>query len=439
MTETLWEQTLAELRSSLTVQDFTAWIACLTSTARGDALTVQAPSVFHRNWVQQHFLDRIRSTAMHVAGHPVAVSLAVGSGIPIRTSPSTCVSASPVPVIRKSATPGQQAFTFENFVVGPCNELAHAGAMAVASNPGHAYNPLFLHGGVGLGKTHLVHATANAIRKRYRGYRVLSIGAELFINEMVSAVRRQQMETFHHRFRKIDTLVVDDVQFIAGKERTQEEFLHTFNLLCAAGKQIVLSSDKPPRDIPKLEAGLRSRFEGGLTVEMTRPDRDTRRRILEAKAAQQGLDVPEEVLDYLTNRIRAVSVRELEGALTHLKAKTSLVGRRLDLALAEETIGPLYPISRERVPAERVESMVAEALDVPEAALLSSQRNARLVFARQVSMYLMRKQIGLAFAAIGERYGRDHTTVLHAVRAIEARRSCDPEVRRLVSNLEERL
>lgn len=439
MTETLWEQTLAELRSSLTVQDFTAWIACLTSTARGDALTVQAPSVFHRNWVQQHFLDRIRSTAMHVAGHPVAVSLAVGSGIPIRTSPSASVSASPVPVIRKSATPGQQAFTFESFVVGPCNELAHAGAMAVAANPGHAYNPLFLHGGVGLGKTHLVHATANAIRKRYRGYRVLSIGAELFINEMVSAVRRQQMETFHHRFRKIDTLVVDDVQFIAGKERTQEEFLHTFNLLCAAGKQIVLSSDKPPRDIPKLEAGLRSRFEGGLTVEMTRPDRDTRRRILEAKAAQQGLDVPEEVLDYLTNRIRAVSVRELEGALTHLKAKTSLVGRRLDLALAEETIGPLYPITRERVPAERVESMVSEALDVPEAALLSSQRNARLVFARQVSMYLMRKQIGLAFAAIGERYGRDHTTVLHAVRAIEARRSCDPEVRRLVSNLEERL
>lgn len=440
MTETLWEQTLTELRSSLSVQDFTAWIACLTSTAAGDALTVQAPSVFHRNWVQQHFLDRIRSTAMHVAGHPVAVSLSVGPGIAVRTPMSSSPApTSPVPVIRKSATPGQQAFSFENFVVGPCNEDAHQGATAVAANPGAAYNPLFLYGGVGLGKTHLVHATANAIRKRFRGYRVLSISAELFINEMVSSVRRQQMETFHHRFRKVDTLVVDDVQFIAGKERTQEEFLHTFNLLCAAGKQIVLSSDKPPREIANLEAGLRSRFEGGLTVEMTRPDRETRRRILEAKAVQQGLEIPEDVLDYLTERVRAASVRELEGALTRLKAKASLVGRRLDVALAEEAVGPLYPITRERVPAERVESVVAEALDVPETALLSSQRNARLVFARQVSMYLMRKQIGLAFAAIGERYGRDHTTVLHAVRAIEARRSCDPEVRRLVSNLEERL
>lgn len=439
MTETLWEQTLAELRSSLPVQDFTAWIACLTSTARGDALTVEAPNVFHRNWVQEHFLDRIRSTAMHVAGHPVAVSLSVGSGIAVRPSKSSPAATSPVPVIRKSATPGQQAFTFENFVVGPCNELAHAGATAVAAAPGGAYNPLFLHGGVGLGKTHLVHATANAIRKQFRGYRVLSIGAELFINEMVSAVRRQQMETFHHRFRKIDTLVVDDVQFIAGKERTQEEFLHTFNLLCAAGKQIVLSSDKPPREIANLEAGLRSRFEGGLTVEMTRPDRDTRRRILVAKAFQQGLEIPEDVLDYVTDRVPATSVRELEGALTRLKASASLLGRRIDRALAEETIGPLYPASRERVSVERVESVVAEGLNVPEGALVSSQRNARLVFARQVSMYLLRKHLGLAFAAIGERYGRDHTTVLHAVRAIGARRACDPEVRRLVATLEERL
>jgi chromosomal replication initiator protein len=437
--ESLWDQTLAELRSSLSIQDFTAWIACLrTSTAPGDALTVEAPSVFHRNWVQQHFLDRIRSTATHVAGHPIAISLSVGVGI---TMPNPVAARSSVPVIRKSATaaPGHQSFSFETFVVGNCNELAHAGARAVAESPGSAYNPLFIHGGVGLGKTHLVHAVANAVRERFRSYRVLSIGAELFINEMVSAVRRQQMETFHQRFRKIDTLVVDDVQFIAGKERTQEEFLHTFNLLCAAGKQIVLSSDKAPREIADLEIGLRNRFEGGLTVEVTRPDRDTRRRILAAKAEQQGLDVSDAVLDYLTDRVRAVSVRELEGALTRLKAMASLVGRTIDLTLAEEVIGRLYPVSRERVPVERVEALVTEALDVARPALLSAQRNARLVFARQVSMYLMRKQIGLSLAAIGERYGRDHTTVLHAVRAIEARRACDPEVRRLVTTLEEKL
>jgi chromosomal replication initiator protein len=433
----LWDQTLAELRSSMPVQDFTAWIACLrTSPETGDALTVEAPNVFHRNWVREHFLETIRSTATQLAGHPVAVSLSVGSGIPVHKA---IAPAAPVPVIRKSAVPGHQSFSFDTFVVGQCNELAHAGARAVAEHPGNVYNPLFIHGGVGLGKTHLVHAIANAVRQRFRSYRVLSISAELFINEMVSSVRRQQMETFHQRFRKIDTLVVDDVQFIAGKERTQEEFLHTFNLLCAAGKQIVLSSDKPPREIANLETGLRSRFEGGLTVEVTRPDRDTRRRILAAKAMQQELMLSDDVLDFLTDRIRAASVRELEGALTRLKAMATLVGRRIDVALAEDTIGRIYPVTRERVPVERVESLVGEALAVSATALLSSQRNARLVFARQVSMYLMRKQIGLSLAAIGERYGRDHTTVLHAVRAIEARRSCDPEVRRLVSTLEEKL
>jgi chromosomal replication initiator protein len=434
--ESLWDQTLAELRSSLPVQDFTAWIACLrSSTASADALAVEAPTVFHHNWVRDHFLDAIRSTATQVAGHPVAVSLSVGAGIPVRPP----ISASRVPVIRKSAVPGHQSFSFETFVVGHCNELAHAGARAVSESPGNVYNPLFIHGGVGLGKTHLVHATANAVRHRFRSYRVLSIGAELFVNEMVSAVRRQQMETFHQRFRKIDTLVVDDVQFIAGKERTQEEFLHTFNLLCAAGKQIVLSSDKPPREIVNLEIGLRSRFEGGLTVEVTRPDRDTRRRILAAKAAQQDLVLSDDVLDYLTDRVRAASVRELEGALTRLKAMATLIGRTIDLALAEDTIGRIYPAARDRVPVERVEGLVSEVLDVASAALVSSQRTARLVFARQVSMYLMRKQIGLSLASIGERYGRDHTTVLHAVRAIEARRACDPEVRRLVTTLEERL
>ncbi len=435
--ESLWNQTLAELRSSLSLQEFTAWIACLRSSEGvDDRLSVEAPSIFHRNWVQQHFLDRIRSTAAQLAGHPVSVSLSVGAGIPVCDS---AVATPPPSVVRRSVGSGQEAFTFDSFVVGPCNELAHAGARAVAEQPGATFNPLFVHGGVGLGKTHLVLAIGNAVRRRFRNYRVVSIGAELFVNEMVSSVRRQQMERFHQRFRKIDTLVVDDVQFIAGKERTQEEFLHTFNLLCAAGKQIVLSSDKPPRAIANLEVGLRNRFEGGLMVEVTPPDRETRRRILVLKAAQQGIGIAGEVLDYLAERIRAASVRELEGALTRLKAMATLVGRNIDLALAEETVGLLYPVTRERITLERVEALVSEALDVPATALMSDQRSARFVFARQVSMYLMRKRIGLPLAAIGERYGRDHTTVLHAVRAVDARRAGDPEVRRLVTTLEERL
>ena len=432
---TLWDQTMAQLQLTLPSQEFAVWISCLrTSAGAGDALTVEAPSAFHRNWVQRHFLDRIRTTVESVAGRPVPVVLSVGNAP---------VSAAPIPApIRAPTTaplPAAQALTFDAFVIGPCNELAHAAARAVASAPGTQYNPLFIHGGVGLGKTHLIHAIANAVRARFRSYRVLAISSELFVNEMVSAVRRQQMETFHQRFRRIDALLVDDVQFIAGKERTQEEFLHTFNRLCAGGRQIVVSSDRPPRDIPNLENGLRSRFEGGMIAEVTAPDYATRLRILEHKAMLAGVPPLGPVGEYLAERIRAGSVRELEGALTRLRAVASLTGRAIDLALAEEVVGPIYPKTRTRVSAERVEALVGTHLGVEQRQFLSARRDVRVVFARQVAMYLMRKLMGLSLAAIGERYGRDHTTVLHAVRVIETRRGCDPEVRRLVSALEEKL
>ena len=432
---TLWDQTMAQLQLALPRQEFAVWISCLRISAdASDALTVEAPSAFHRNWVQRHFLDRIRTTVESVAGRPVPVVLSVGKAV-VSTAPA------PAPIRAPTAAPlpAAQALTFDAFVVGPCNELAHAAARAVASAPGTQYNPLFFHGGVGLGKTHLIHAIANAVRAGFRSYRVLAIGAELFVNEMVSAVRRQQMETFHQRFRRIDALLVDDVQFIAGKERTQEEFLHTFNRLCAGGRQIVVSSDKPPRDIPNLENGLRSRFEGGMIAEVTAPDYATRLRILECKAMLAGVPPLGPVAEYLAERIRAVSVRELEGALTRLRAVASLMGRSIDLALAEEVVGPMYPEARARVSAERVEALVGTYLGVEARQLLSPRRDVRLVFARQVAMYLMRKLIGQSLATIGERYGRDHTTVLHAVRVIETRRGCDPEVRRLVSALEEKL
>jgi chromosomal replication initiator protein len=247
------------------------------------------------------------------------------------------------------------------------------------------------------------------------------------------------MDNFHHRFRRVDMLLVDDVQFIAGKERTQEEFLHTFNRLCGAGKQIVVTSDRPPAAIPRLEDGLRSRFEGGMIAEVTQPDVETRRRILESKAAASGVAVPPEVTSYLAERVRALSVRELEGTLTRLRAMASLSRRPIDLELAREALGPMYPGPRERASVDRVEALVGQALNVEPRHLVSSQRNVRVVFARQVAMYFMKKMLGLSLSVIGERYDRDHTTVLHAVRTIEARRRCDPEVRRLVMLVEEKL
>jgi chromosomal replication initiator protein len=449
--QTLWDQTLAELQLVVPSQEFMAWLACLRpASGGGETLTVEAPTAFHRNWVQRHFFERIRTTVETVAGRSVPVVLAVGAGRvasssaavspAAATGPANAV-AMPRPIRATSGTrsPGLHVLTFDTFVVGASNQLAYAAARAVAATPGRQYNPLFIHGGVGLGKTHLIHAIADELQTRFRGSRVLAIGAERFVNEMVSAVRQKQMETFHHRFRRIDTLLVDDVQFIAGKERTQEEFLHTFNLLCAAGKQIVVSSDKPPAQIANLEAGLRSRFEGGLMTEVTPPDGATRRRILECKAALAGIVLPPEVVDFLADRIRAVSVRELEGAVTRIRAIASLNDRPIDLALAAEVILPLCARSRERATTERIEGLVGTHLGIESRALLSSRREAKVVFARQVAMYLLRKVLGMSLAAIGERYGRDHSTVLHAVRVIDARRDRDPEVRRLVSALEEKL
>ncbi len=443
---TLWEQTLAELQLVVPRQEFTAWISCLRTAGDADeTLTVEAPSAFHRSWVQRHFLERIRTTVTSVAGRPVPVVLAVGAFAPAEARTGArddaIASSSPAPIRVRAPKSGEgiREPTFATFVVGTCNHLAHAAARAVAAAPGRQYNPLCIYGGVGLGKTHLIHAIAGELRTRFRSARVLAIGAEIFVNEMVSAVRRQQMETFHHRFRRIDTLLVDDVQFIAGKERTQEEFLHTFNLLCAAGKQIVVSSDRPPRDIANLEAGLRSRFEGGLMTEVTPPDLATRRLILERKAADAGITLPADVAAYLAERIRATSVRELEGALTRIGAIASLTGRAIDVTLAQEVVVPLRPSQQHHGSAERIESAIAAVLGLDGRALRSPRRDARAVLARQLAMYFLRKTLGLSLALIGERYGRDHTTVLHAVRVVSARRDRDPEVRRLVSALEEKL
>ncbi len=435
----LWDRTLVELQLSMPSQDFAAWISCLqTSADPSDTLTVEAPTALHRTWVQHHFLERIRSTVETVAGRPVPVVLSIRpTGLAGECAPPP-PSPRPAPAVDPLRHPGH-ALTFETFVAGSCNELAHAAALTVAGAPGRHYNPFFIHGGVGLGKTHLMSAIAAALETNFRRLRVLAVSAEAFVNEMVSAVRRQQMETFHQRYRRVDTLLVDDVQFIAGKERTQEEFLHTFDLLCAAGKQIVVTSDKAPRGIADLEASLRSRFEGGMIAEVTPPDRPTRRRILARKAELAGMTLPDPVLDYLSERIHAVSVRELEGALTRLRAVASLNGRTIDRALAEETIGPMYPDAHRRLSAERVETLVGTYLGIEPRQILSPRRESRVVFARQLTMYLMRKHMGLSFASIGERYGRDHTTVLHAVRVIETRRTCDPEVRRLASALEEKL
>jgi chromosomal replication initiator protein len=401
-------------------------------------LTVEAPNAFHRNWVREHYLDRIEATIHTLAGRPVPVSLAVNAAVsPVAMEPATAPRPLRVPSRARSAH--VEELTFDSFVVGPCNELAFLACRAAADAPGRQYNPLFIHGGVGLGKTHLIHAVANAVRARFRSYRVLAVGAEFFLNEMVSAVRRQQMETFHQRFRRVDTLVVDDVQFIAGKERTQEEFLHTFNRLCSAGKQIVVTSDKPPAAIPRLEAGLRSRFEGGMIAEVSQPDLDTRRRILDFKATAAGMPLSDEVGAYLAEHIRALSVRELEGTLTRLRAMSSLSGRPVDLELARAAVGAMYPTPRRRASVERIEAVVGQGLHIEPKRLLSAQRSLQIVFARQVAMYLLRKLLGMSLSAIGERYDRDHTTVLHAVRAIDARRRCDPEVRRLVMMLEEKL
>lgn len=410
----LWSTFRDRLQSELEPHEWATWVRPLTLLgSRGSRLEVGAPNATFVSTLRGSYGDIVRSIELDLG---VELELVVP-----REEDDTAETP------RGLATGLNPRYVFDSFVVGSSNQFAHAAARAVAESPSHSYNPLFLYGGVGLGKTHLLHAIGHAIVQRHPHLTVAYLPAEQFVNDLINSIRFERMPVFRERYRTIDVLMIDDVQFIANKERTQEEFFHTFNTLYTAQKQIILSSDSSPRQIPTLEERLRSRFEWGLIADIQPPDLETKIAILRRKADLDALDLPDEVALFLAQLVRS-NVRELEGLLTRVIAFSSLTGRPLSLDLAQETLKDIVPGGERRTSAAEIAKFVARHYGLKVSELKSRSNAKQVAFPRQVAMYLCKRLTNLSFPEIGRQFnGKHHSTVMYSVEKIEELRSSDRE------------
>jgi chromosomal replication initiator protein len=441
MEAALWSAALPLLRQHLGERNYAAWIEPIQSTIVDGELRLEVSSRFVQSWVTRHFLPVIRDTLNELAGAQCMVRVVVADERPpvVRTPPPAPPVRADAPAVRAVRAPkiGRLVphYTFDTFVVGAANEVAFQAAQAITSAPGKRFNPVFVHGGVGLGKTHLINAIGHELLRRRAKAQVACLSAESFMNVLIASLRQDQMNAFRDRFRLVDALILDDVQFLAGKERTQEEFFHTFNALYGNGKQIVLTSDKPPAQITGLEQRLRSRFEGGLIADIHPPTREMRLAILRAKASTQGIELSPEVADVLVQRSGS-SVRELEGALNRVSAMASVRGTMMTPELAVTALGPLGRV-RNRVSVEIIQELVSKRFGVSVADLVSHRRERDISYPRQIAMYLSRTMADASFLAIAEKFGgRDHSTVMYAVRVIETRRASESAVDQVLNGME---
>ena len=442
MVDTIWTEAQRQLRGALASKDFEFWIAPLRVVRHeSDELTLEVASQFARDWIAREYLALVERAVGLVSGRDTRVRLVVNRQLaPVLPPRRSAQRVAPAAGDEKAADANAR-FTFDNFVVGATNEVAYRAAKTIVEAPGQRYNPLFIHGDFGLGKTHLLSAIGHAIKHAQRGGGVACLTAEHFVNELVGAIRRDQMDRFRQRYRNISTLVVDDVQFLRGKKRSQEEFAHTFNALHELGKQIVLASDRPPHELADMERALCGRFASGLLVDILPPDQALRRLLVERKAAALGLALQPSVVRYLADEW-CPNVRELEGTLTRLGAFESLCGRTLTLAAAREALAPYVRGARttERASVARIIGEVCRHYRLTPAELTSARRTARLSVPRQVAMFLCRRHTDAPLQAIGaELGGRDHSTVVHALGAVERRLAADHELRSTVAALEARL
>ncbi len=438
MLDTIWLEARRRLRDELPEKDYEAWIEPLRAARWSPGeLTIETPSGFFRDWLRRHFLAAVERAVSEASGEAATVTLLVNRALDVPARAAGARARRELPAAGTGAAPAR--YTFDNFVVGASNQVAHGAALAVVAQPGARFNPLFLYGGVGLGKTHLLSAVAHGLAVERQHGTVACLSAENFVNEMIAALRCDRMDRFRHRFRGIETLVVDDVQFLAGKMRSQEEFCHTFNSLHDGRKQIVLASDRPPREIPGIEETLRNRFASGLLARIDPPDPALRMALVRRKANALGMTLDPEMTRFLADDW-CLNVRELEGALTRVEAYASLSGREVNLALAREALGP--PASargREASVAEIIDE-VCEHYHLSRTEIASSRRTARVALPRQVAMYLCRQHTDVPLTRIGaELGGRDHSTVVHALGAIERRLATDAALRQAVLALRARL
>jgi len=476
----LWQQCVDLLRDELPAQQFNTWIRPLQVESDGDELRIYAPNRFVLDWVNEKYLSRLLELlSERTSGPAPSLSLLIGSrrvastrsaggsaprsqsqvGAPAAaapppasfTEPATAASAAPVAAPSSPSRPAERnvqvegglkhtsylnrTFTFENFVEGKSNQLARAAAWQVADNPKHGYNPLFLYGGVGLGKTHLMHAVGNHLLKKNPNAKVVYLHSERFVADMVKALQLNAINEFKRFYRSVDALLIDDIQFFAKKERSQEEFFHTFNALLEGGQQVILTSDRYPKEIDGLEERLKSRFGWGLTVAVEPPELETRVAILMKKADQANVELPHDAAFFIAQRIRS-NVRELEGALKRVIAHAHFMGRDITIELIRESLKDLLALQDKLVSVDNIQRTVAEYYKIKISDLLSKRRSRSVARPRQVAMALSKELTNHSLPEIGDAFGgRDHTTVLHACRKIAELRELDADIREDYKNL----
>lgn len=453
MYQSVWQNCLEALQSELTAQQFSMWIRPLQADSSHDSLTLYAPNRFVLDWVRDKYLTRINELIHDYCGdHSPRLRFEVGSSAKVtaRSAPPPVSRPTPAAPVLATAAPAEVAepapktivrsnvranYTFDNFVEGKSNQLARAAASQVADNPGSAYNPLFLYGGTGLGKTHLLHAVGNGILAKKPDAKVIYMHSERFVQDMVKALQNNAIEEFKRYYRSVDALLIDDIQFFAKKDRSQEEFFHTFNALLEGNQQIILTSDRYPKEIDGVEERLKSRFGWGLTIAIEPPELETRVAILMRKAQENNIRLPEEVAFFVAKRIRS-NVRELEGVLNRITANANFTGRPITIDFVRESLRDLLALQDKLVTIENIQKTVAEYYKIRVADLLSKRRSRSVARPRQMAMALSKELTNHSLPEIGDAFGgRDHTTVLHACRKIEALKEETHEIKEDFQNL----
>ncbi len=420
----LWRRCLERLETEFGAEDVHTYLKPLQAREGDDGLRLFAPNAYTLDAVRERFLARIRAVIEYQNRAPVDISLEVGAAMPAKAA-ARGGKGGGKPAQAIAAHNLDPNYTFESFVEGKTNELGKAAAMQVAMNPGRAFNPLLLYGGTGLGKTHLMHAAGNLMRRNNPDTKVLYLRSEQFVGAMIDALRTKNMDEFKRRFRTVDALLIDDIQFFAGKNTTQEEFFHTFNALFDGKQQIILTCDRFPKEVENLEPRLKSRLGWGLSVAIEPPDFETRAAILLSKAAGKGVNLPEDVAFLIAKRMRS-NVRDLEGALNTLIARSNLGGRAVDVAFAQETLRDLLTVHAQAITIPNIQKVVADYYQLRVADLLAKRRSRSVARPRQIAMSLAKELTEHSLPEIGDQFGgRDHTTVLHACRTVKALRETD--------------
>lgn len=442
----LWNETLERIKQKLSKPSYETWLKSTKAhSLNGNTLVIAAPNEFARDWLESRYEKLLSDILYEVTGSELTVKFIIPSNEPEEEIHEQTPKQNPPGAQDFRPDPNEQRmlnpkYTFDTFVIGNGNRFAHAASLAVAEAPAKAYNPLFIYGGVGLGKTHLMHAIGHYVIEHNPEARVVYLTSEKFTNEFINSIRDNKAVHFRNKYRNVDVLLIDDIQFLAGKEQTQEEFFHTFNALHDEAKQIVISSDRPPKEIPTLEDRLRSRFEWGLITDITPPDLETRIAILRKKAKAEGLNIPNEVMLYIANQIDT-NIRELEGALIRIVAYSSLINQDMNADLAAEALKDIIPSSKPKtITIQDIQMTVGRHYNVKLEDFAAKKRTKSIAFPRQIAMYLARELTDFSLPKIGQEFGgRDHTTVIHAHEKISKMMAADAELQQSIETIKEEL